>query len=574
MNLFVCNFDSSDIVRITSDTLRDIDSYFWSGSNRLVYLQDTDGDENYKLIAVNIDGSGTVNLTPFERTKVYVIDDLPDNDDEMIIAMNRRNPSIFDAYKINVNTGELTLLMQNPGNITSWFTDNKGVLRLATSSNGLTTDLLYRDNASEPFRKIMSYNFRDEFEPAFFTEDNKNIYALSNIGRDKIAAVEFDPVQAKEIKTVYENSEVDVSKLVKSEKNNKLIVAVYSTWKKQFHYFDDKAAGLLKEIENKLPGYESIIAGNDRNEDRFIIRTFSDKSLGAFYSFDSKSKTLKKLSDVSPWLNENNMADMKPISFQARDGMMINGYLTLPKGLDPVDLPTVIYPHGGPWLRDYWGFDRDVQFLANRGYAVLQINYRGSTGYGRKFFEAGFKEWGQKMQNDITDGANWLIKQSIADSTKIGIYGYSYGGYAALAGLTYTPNLYACGVDYAGISNIFTFLNSVPPYWAPFKKMLSEMVGDPVQDSVMLRKYSPFYHVDKIKVPVLIAQGKRDPKVNINETALLVSRLKARGINVEYMVKDNEGHGFKKEENRFEFYRAMEKFFGKYLGGRTSPTSK
>jgi dipeptidyl aminopeptidase/acylaminoacyl peptidase len=304
------------------------------------------------------------------------------------------------------------------------------------------------------------------------------------------------------------------------------------------------------------------------------VRTFSDRSLGAYYFYDLKSKDFKKLADVSPWLNEQDMVPMKPIKYQSRDGLTINGYLTLPKGVAARNLPVVVNPHGGPWYRDTWGFNPEVQFLANRGYAVLQVNFRGSTGYGRKFWESSFKQWGKTMQDDITDGVQWLIKQGIADPKRIGIYGGSYGGYATLAGLVYTPDLYAVGVDYVGVSNLFTFLKSIPPYWKPYLEMLYEMIGNPEKEKDLLTAASPVFHSKNIKVPLLIAQGANDPRVNKAESDQMVEALKARGIEVPYIVKANEGHGFANEENRFEFYRAMEEFLGKHLGGRVEKATE
>jgi len=257
---------------------------------------------------------------------------------------------------------------------------------------------------------------------------------------------------------------------------------------------------------------------------------------------------------------------MKPIQYISRDSITIHGYLTLPVGVKAKNLPVVFNPHGGPWARDYWGFNPEVQFLANRGYAVLQMNFRGSTGYGKNFVNISYKQWGRTMQNDITDGVKWLIDQGIADKNRIAIYGGSYGGYATLAGLTLTPDLYACGVDYVGVSNLFTFMNTIPPYWEPMREMFYEMVGHPVKDSIWLAEVSPVLHADRIKVPLLIAQGANDPRVNKNESDQMVEALKKRGITVEYMVKDNEGHGFRNEENRFDFYRAMEKFLANHIG--------
>ena len=284
--------------------------------------------------------------------------------------------------------------------------------------------------------------------------------------------------------------------------------------------------------------------------------------------YNVKEDKLTKVADVAPWIKEDEMVPMNPITYTSRDGLTIEGYLTLPKGYTmetAKNLPVVVNPHGGPWARDTWGYNPEVQFLAERGYAVLQMNFRGSTGYGRKFTELGYKQWGQTMQDDITDGVKWLIDKGIADPKRIAIYGGSYGGYATLAGVTFTPDLYACAIDYVGISNLLTFMQTIPPYWKPLLDMMYEMVGDPVKDKEMMEKYSPVFHVDKIKAPLFVAQGANDPRVNKAESDQMVEALKKRGIEVEYMVKDNEGHGFHNEENKFDFYRAMDKFLSNHL---------
>ena len=306
------------------------------------------------------------------------------------------------------------------------------------------------------------------------------------------------------------------------------------------------------------------------DENRMIVAATSDRTQGTRYLYDRKADRLTKLGDVTPWLPAAPMAAVKPIQYTSRDGLTINGYLTLPNGVPPKNLPVVVNPHGGPWFRDSWGFNPETQFLANRGYAVLQMNYRGSVGYGRRFWEASFKQWGLKMQDDITDGVEWLVKEGIADPKRVCIYGASYGGFATLSGLVQTPDLYACGVDYVGVSNLFTFMKTIPPYWKPFLDMMHEMVGDPEKDKPLLTAGSPALNADRIKAPLLIAQGARDPRVNKDESDQMVAALKARDIDVPYIVKDNEGHGFRNEENQFAFYEAMEKFLDKYIGKSVS----
>jgi len=340
--------------------------------------------------------------------------------------------------------------------------------------------------------------------------------------------------------------------------------ATFTTWKRQRTYFDLRTEAIFRDLERQLPGYEISLQDHDKNESVYVISTWNDRTTGSEYLYDVATKELTKLADRTPWLDEKDLVKMVPITYQTRDGLTINGYLTLPRGGEK-NLPLVVNPHGGPWARDAWGYDPEVQFLANRGYAVLQVNFRGSTGYGRKFVEMSFKQWGKAMQDDITDGVQHLIRQGVVDRKRVAIYGGSYGGYATLAGLAFTPELYACGIDYVGVSNLFTFLNTIPPYWKPHLEMLYEMVGHPERDKALLEAASPVLHADKIRAPLLIAQGAKDPRVNVDESDQMVAALKKRGVAVEYILKDNEGHGFHNEENRFEFYEAMERFLAKHM---------
>ncbi|HKP80687.1 MAG TPA: S9 family peptidase [Pyrinomonadaceae bacterium] len=573
-NVFVEKIGSGQATRVTSAKARDIAGYAWKGDNRIVYIQDTGGDENYRLYAVGIDGSNPKDLTPFEKVRTQIIDRLERNPDEILVSINKRVPQVFDVYRVNVNTGDMQMIAENPGNYTGWATDWDGKLRIAVTTDGVNSTLMFRNTEADKFEPVITTSFKETISPLLFTADNKQLYVASNIGRDKTAIVKYDVAAKKELEMIYENPEVDVTNLLSSRKRRAILGVSYNTDKNHYYFIDKQRGELQKDLERRLPGYEVRLAGCNLDEDKCLVRTFSDRSLGAYYFYDMKSKDFKKLADVSPWLNEQDMVPMKPIKYQSRDGLTINGYLTLPKGVPARNLPVVVNPHGGPWYRDSWGFNPEVQFLANRGYAVLQVNYRGSTGYGRKFWEASFKQWGKTMQDDITDGAQWLIKQGIADPKRIGIYGGSYGGYATLAGLVYTPDLYAVGVDYVGVSNIFTFLKAIPPYWKPYLEMLYEMIGDPEKDKELLTAASPVFHSKNIKVPLLIAQGANDPRVNKGESDQMVAALKARGIEVPYIVKANEGHGFANEENRFEFYRAMEEFLGKHLGGRVEKATE
>ena len=567
MNVYVQRVGSGgEPVRVTAEKDRDISDYFWKGADRIVYTKDFGGDENDHIVVVDRRGGEPKDVTPYPGVKATIIDPLVEFPNRMLVGLNQRVKEVFDAYELDLATGKLALVAQNPGNITRWGADHTGRIRYAVATDGVNQTYLYRASPDAPFKPVRTTTFRDQFDPQFFTADNRKLYVASNLGRDKVAIVLVDPATAKEERVVYARDDVDVDGVVWSRARKRAAYANYQTWKPARHYLDTEAARVFGRLERKLSGYEVIVQSITDDETRMIVAAINDRTQGTRYLYDKRTDRLTKLGDVQPWLPEAKMASVKPIRYRTRDGLTVNGYLTLPNGVTPRHLPVVVNPHGGPWARDGWGFNPEVQFLANRGYAVLQVNYRGSTGYGRTFWEASFKQWGRAMQDDITDGVEWLVKEGIADPKRVCIYGGSYGGYATLAGLTYTPDLYACGIDYVGVSNLFTFLKTIPPYWKPYLEMMYQMVGDPEKDKELLSAASPALNADKIKAPLLIAQGANDPRVNKDESDQMVAALSARGIDVPYMVKDNEGHGFRNEENQFAFYEAMEKFLDKYIG--------
>ena len=566
MNVFVMDMNTKKEVRLTSSQERGIYWFAWLNNNRIGYIKDEGGNENMHFYAVNVDMSNEIDLTPFENVQARIIDDLEDDPNHIIMGLNKRNPQIHDPYRINVNDGKMDMIAENPGNISEWMTDHDGKLRMAITSDGVNTSLLYRDKESDGFKPILTTDFKVSVAPLFFTFDNKNLYVASNRGRDKTAIFEFDLNKSKEGKLIFEHDEVDVSGLMFSRKRKVLTGVSYTVAKNEMVFFDTLREGLQQKLEEKLPGYEVGITSFSEDETKAVVVTYSDKSRGTYYYYDLDKNKLIELGQVSPWLNEDDMCEMKPVHYKSRDGLIINGYLTLPNGTNGKNLPVVVNPHGGPWHRDSWGYNSEVQFLANRGFAVFQMNFRGSTGYGREFWEKSFKQWGKSMQDDISDGVNWLIDEGIANPDRIAIYGASYGGYATLAGLAFTPDLYACGVDYVGVSSLFTFMESMPPYWELYRSMMYEMVGHPEKDKELLASASPLLHIDKIKAPLFIAQGANDPRVVKAESDQIVEALKNAGIDVPYMVKDNEGHGFYNEENQFDFYREMEKFLTKYIG--------
>ena len=575
MNVFVQTLDATGAptgaaVALTHESERDVDSYFWKGNGHIVYAKDFGGDENFHVLSVPIatepSKQGAVrDLTPFAGVRAEIVDDLKDDDRHLLISHNRRNRQIFDVFRVDISTGEAILVAENPGNIAGWLTDHAGKLRAAVTSDGVNNSLLYRDRESAPFRTLLTTDFKDSVDPLLFTFDDKRLYVNSNRGRDRKAIFELDPKTAKEGRLIYENAEVDAYGLEYSRKRRVLTEVTFSDYKAERKLLDSTMAAIYDDLARQLPGYDFTLQSATKDENRFVVAAFNDRTQGARFIYDARTKTLTKLGDLQPWLPEMDMATVKPIQYPSRDGLTIHGYLTLPLGVEAKNLPVVVNPHGGPWARDIWGFNPETQMLANRGYAVLQMNFRGSTGYGRQFWEASFKQWGKTMQDDITDGVEWLKQQGIADPKRIAIYGGSYGGYATLAGVTFTPDLYAAAVDYVGVSNLLTFMKTIPPYWELQRVQFYAEVGDPVADKALLEAASPANFVDRIRTPLFVAQGANDPRVNKAESDQIVEGLWKRGVSVEYMVKANEGHGFHNEENQFDFYEAMDKFLATYL---------
>lgn len=569
MNIFVQALEGAEPVGearcLTQETERDIAEYYWKGSDTLLYAKDFNGDENFHVVAVDVQSGAVTDLTPYPGARAGIVDDLYDDPDHILIAHNNRDPESFDIYRVNVRTGDELLVAENPGNVVAWHTDHHGHVRAATLSDGLETSLLYRETESDAFRVIITTDFRDTVSPELFTFDNRRLYALSNRGRDRLALVIIDPGSPDIEHVVFETDGVDLDGVGHSRLRHVLSAAVYQTDRVRYHFFDQQAAERHLRVSEALPGYEIALQSGTRDERKYIVAAYNDRTPGSRYIYDEDTGALTKLGDINPALPEDDMAEVRPIQYTARDGLVIHGYLTLPKGREPRDLPCIVNPHGGPWARDGWGYNPEVQFLANRGYCVLQMNFRGSTGYGRKFWEAGFGQWGLAMQDDITDGVQWLIGQGIADRNRIAIYGGSYGGYATLSGITRTPELYAAAVDFVGVANLLTFMNTIPPYWKPMLEKMYSMVGHPERDRERLVATSPALNADRIRTPLFIAQGAHDPRVNKDESDQMVAALRSRGVDVEYMVKENEGHGFHNDENKFEFYERMEAFLSLHL---------
>ncbi len=569
-NLFIRSIDDSSEKRITSDARENIREYYWVNDETLIYLQDQDGNENQQAHLVGREGNTDRNVTPFDGVKTTFISKLKGEPDHILIRMNKRNPELFDLYKLNLKTYRITPYMRNSGDTLAWDLDHNDIVRMIHKGNGIDRRLMYRENEDAPFRQLAEYNMiESRIKPLQFTADNKRFYALSNRNRDKLALVIFDPETGTESEALFEHSDVDTSNISLSKTDKRPLSIQYVSDRVREHYLDPSHRNLIQSLSSRFPEQEIILRNSDEKENHFIVASYSDRSPGSFYRYQSTNDRLVHIGDAMPTLDPNQLQAMEPIQYEARDGLTIHGYLTLPYNNDDGEpFPLIVLVHGGPVDRDIWGPNAIVQFLANRGYAVLQPNYRVSSGYGKAFHKAGFKQSGKAIQDDITDGVNDMINRGIADPDRVAIMGGSYGGYATLAGLAFTPDLYACGVDIVGPSNWFTTLESAPAYWKPGIEFLYSIIGAPKADQELLKETSPLFHVDKMKAPLFVIQGARDPRVPQREADQIVQALRADGKQVAYMLKSNEGHGFRKKENALEMYRAIEQFLALHLGGR------
>lgn len=566
---------------ITADKSRPVTQYFWSRDGKYVlFAQDKAGDENYNVYAVNpADGPAAGedvpaarNLTDAKgiRAAIYAV---PRSEpDAMYIGLNDRDKAWHDLYKVKISTGERTLMRQNTERITGWVFDLKDQLKLATraAENG-DTEILRVDDKS--FTKVYSCNVFESCGPVQYHKDGQRVYVETNKGPtlNLTQLVLFDPATGKEELVESDPmNRVDFGNASFSEVTDELISTSYNDDRERIYWKDKSFESDYKLLQKKLPGKELAFNNSTKDERLFLITAFSDTEPGERYLFDRQTKKLTLQYRVREKLPRTAMTTMKAVRYKSSDGLEVPAYLTLPKGVAAKNLPAIIVPHGGPWARDSWGYNGFAQFLANRGYVVLQPNFRGSTGFGKKFLDGGNKEWGQKMQDDVTWGAKYLIAEGIADPKRVGIMGGSYGGYATLAGVTFTPDVYAAGVSIVGPSNLITLLESIPPYWEPIRKLFYERMGDPntPEGKAQLLRQSPLSSADKIKTPLLVVQGANDPRVTKRESDQIVIALRERGFPVEYIVAPDEGHGFARPVNNMSMFATAEKFLAKHLGGR------
>ena len=566
---------------ITADTARPIPAYFWSRDGKyILFVQDKAGDENYLVYAVNPadspasgqDVPAARNLTDLKGVRAEIVAVPRTEPDLLYVAINDRDKAWHDLYKVRISTGERSLVRQNTERIVGWTFDLKDQLRLASrvNDNGDTEVLRVDDKG---FTKIYSCNVFESCGPIRFHKDGQRVYFETNKGADSdLTKLElFDPATGREDFVESDPlKRVDLGRTSFSEVSDDLIATTYEDERARIYWKDKSFEADYKLLQKQLPGKEIGFASSTKDERLWLIAAYSDTEPGERYLFDRQTKKLTFEYRVREKLNRDYLAPMKAVRYKSSDGLEIPAYLTLPKGAAAKNLPLIVFPHGGPWARDSWGYNPFAQFWANRGYAVLQPNFRGSTGYGKKFIDAGNKQWGDKMQDDITWGVKYLVAQGTADEKHVGIMGGSYGGYATLAGVTFTPDLYAAAVDYVGPSNLITLLETIPPYWEAGRQLFYQRMGDPTtpEGKAQLNRQSPLNSATKIKTPLLVVQGANDPRVNKREADQIVIALRDRGFPVEYIVAPDEGHGFARPVNNMAMFSQAEKFFAKYLNGR------
>lgn len=576
-HVYVKNTITDEVKKVIEETEELVRGYGWANNNRLIYVKDQGGDENYQLFAVNVDGSNQRALTPFDGVRVNISAIMRDVPEEMIIEMNKDNPQVFEPYRINIETGEMVKLYENKdatNPIAGYNFDKDGNLRAYTQQqNGTEYVLYYRTREDAPFKEIVKTNWKDQFSISGFDYNSDNphqAYVMSNLKNNTLEILLYDLKENKTVKKVFKDETYDASGISRSRKRNyEVDYYSYEGEKDVIIPVSETYKNLHSKFEKQFGDKSFSIASATDEEDKFLIYVYSDKLYGSYFLYDNTKDEFKKLMDLMPQLKEEDMAEMRPIKFKSRDGLTLHGYITIPnKAAAGKKTPMIVNPHGGPYgPRDSWSFNPETQLFASRGYATLQINYRGSGGYGKEFYLAGCKQIGRKMLDDLEDGVAYVKEQGWIDEDRIAIYGGSYGGLATLGSLVKTPDLYTCGVDYVGVSNLFTFYKSFPPYWKPYLAQVFEQWYNPEneEEAAIMKAVSPALNVEKITKPLFVVQGANDPRVNIDESDQVVSNLRARGVDVPYMVKYNEGHGFGHEENRIELYTAMLGFFSKYL---------
>lgn len=589
LNVWVRTAGKADDRVLTSDAKRGIQVYLWQAdSKHILYIQDKDGDENWHVYQTDLESKATRDLTPVAGVQAQIVAHDHRFPNLLLAALNIRDQRLHDVYRIDLTAATMAIDTENPGDVIGWNADNALQVRAATAATPDGGSVIrVREHSTAPWRTFQTWGPDETFGGVVsFSPDNKALLLISSVGANASRLIEAD-VAGGAIRVIAEDPQYDVGGALVHPKTNQLQAVQFVRARSEWIAIDKTIEADLQALRQVRKG-DLVIANRDLNDTTWLVSYVEDDAPIYSYTYDRATKKATLLFSNRPRLEQYTLAEMKPVSFKARDGLTLHGYLTLPVGpvgpvspLNPLSnaakapnaLPMVLNVHGGPWARDVWGWNPEVQWLANRGYAVLQVNFRGSTGYGKAFLNAGDREWGAKMHHDLLDAKAWAVSQGHVDPKRVCIYGGSYGGYAVLAALAFTPDEFACGVDIVGPSNIVTLIRSIPPYWAPLKAVFDKRVGNIEKEEEFLETRSPLFKADAIKAPLLIAQGANDPRVKQAESDQIVEAMRKNQKPVDYLVFPDEGHGFARPENRLKFYAAAEAFLAKYLGGRTAPPS-
>jgi dipeptidyl aminopeptidase/acylaminoacyl peptidase len=574
LQVWVKTIGGSDDKMVTADKKRGIRNYSWARDNKtLLYLQDEEGNENFHVYGVDLSTNNVRDYTPIQGTRASIISMDPGLPDQVLVTLNARDRKLFDVYRLTLSNGALTLDTQNPGDVGGWVAgkNNEVMVAQATDPKDGSTEIRVRKNHLHPWKVLVRAPYDESVGVHSITPDGNSVVLETSLGSDTTRVVEKN-METGEEKLITSSPEVDAG-IVMINPYTKVVEAVsFEPGRRKWTVIDPAVKADFEGI-TKLNDGDFAIVNRDAANKTWLVAFTSDRGPARWFTWDREAKKGTLLFTAQPKLENLQLSEMKPVVIKTRDGLNMHSYLTLPAGLPAKNLPMVLLVHGGPWGRDTWGYNSMVQWLANRGYAVLQPNFRASAGYGKKFLNAGNREWGLKMHDDLIDAANWAVKQGYADKNKIAIMGGSYGGYATLAGLTFTPDYFACGVDIVGPSNLRTLLKAIPPYWTVGKVMFSKRMGniDDPADEELIKNASPLFKADQIKKPLLIGQGQNDPRVNFRESEQIVEAIEKNKGSVTYVVYSDEGHGFARPENRIDFNARAENFLAQCLGGRAEP---
>jgi dipeptidyl aminopeptidase/acylaminoacyl peptidase len=581
MNIVIIDMETKAGRVVTGETKQDVSGFMWATNDRLLYFMDKDGSESFGIFAINTDSSKLRTLIEPMDLQIAngaavirtagVLNRLKDDPEHVLVQSNKRRAQYPDIYTLNINNGRMRMVQRNTHNVGGWFADYDGKIVGGGYTDDLYVGFLYLNEETGEFEEVNRSRYDEHsFAPVAVKGDGVSGWVSSNITpdgqpRDKAAIYEYNFKTREWGDLVFEHPRVDVSAVGTTDKLRDIVSVSYMVGKPETVYINERWKAIMAGIDQALPNTINTMTSTDEDENMGVVVSYSSTQPPKYYLFDFEKNALEFLAESRPWVKAEEMAEIKSFEFEARDGLLLQGYLTLPPGSDGKNLPTIVHPHGGPWARDGWGYNPAIQFLASRGYAVLQVNFRGSTGFGMEHWLASRKQWGQSMQTDVTDALQWAVDQGITDSDRVCIYGGSYGGYATMAGLTFSPELYKCGINYVGVTDIALLFKTAPDAWAAGMNQMKELVGDPKSEREFLEEWSPTNHADKIKAPVFMAYGLRDPRVHIDHAKLMEKAFKEHDVEYELMIKKDEGHGYAKQENQYDFYGRMESFLAENL---------